>query len=244
MMTSLIASAPRARASTTGVAASVLIHSALILGSVLATSRVVSAAKSPPEQHTLLYVAPPAPSAPIVSPPRATRPKPPAPTAPPPVAPVVVVPMPPAVVLPVIDRIAPLARETAMPVTTLPTGAPAVPTLTSGSVSAGRGPALGDGAPYTDGQVDRAVTLLRSSPPRYPDQLRRLGATGAVLVRFVVGADGQVEPESIAIVDATQDAFGVAVRAALLLSRFRPAEVGGRPVRQLVEQRFTFALDR
>jgi hypothetical protein len=34
------------------------------------------------------------------------------------------------------------------------------------------------------------------------------------------------------------------VREALLHSRYRPAEAGGQPVRQLVEQPFIFKLDR
>jgi Gram-negative bacterial tonB protein. len=36
--------------------------------------------------------------------------------------------------------------------------------------------------------------------------------------------------------------FSDAVRVALMSSRYRPAEVGGKAVRQLVEQAFKFSL--
>ena len=61
-----------------------------------------------------------------------------------------------------------------------------------------------------------------------------------MLARYVVDAEGGVRAPSIEIVAATDSLL--AVRAALRDARFRPAEVGGRPVAQLVEQRFRFAL--
>jgi hypothetical protein len=53
-----------------------------------------------------------------------------------------------------------------------------------------------------------------------------------------------VEPGSISVVDSPNKLFSDAVRASLLNSRYRPAEVGGRSVRQLVEQAFTFRLEK
>jgi protein TonB len=51
-----------------------------------------------------------------------------------------------------------------------------------------------------------------------------------------------VERGTVRVVDATHPAFGEAARAAVAAMRFRPAEVGGRPVRQLVELPFEFRL--
>jgi protein TonB len=53
-----------------------------------------------------------------------------------------------------------------------------------------------------------------------------------------------VEPSSIRFTRSDHDQFDRAVREVLLRSRYVPAEVGGRQVRQLVEQAFAFALKR
>jgi protein TonB len=90
--------------------------------------------------------------------------------------------------------------------------------------------------------VQAAAVPLGEIRPRYPDALRARGADGAVLARYVVGEDGRVRDGSVAIVEATDSLLAASVRAALRTARFRPAEVGGRPVAQLVEQRFLFAL--
>ena len=46
------------------------------------------------------------------------------------------------------------------------------------------------------------------------------------------------------VLEATHDLFTAAVRDALMHARFTPATVGGRKVRQLVEQTFTFSITR
>ena len=74
--------------------------------------------------------------------------------------------------------------------------------------------------------------------------LRSASIEGEVLVRFVVDNQGRVEAASIRILETTHSAFADAVRRWLLRSRYAPAEVAGRPVRQLVEQRVSFALLR
>jgi TonB family protein len=96
---------------------------------------------------------------------------------------------------------------------------------------------------YSENQVDRAVQLTRAAVPRYPDALKSVNVTGEVVVQYVVDQRGRVEPGSIKILSSTHRLFGEAVRRALLEARFRPAEVGGQPVRQLVEQPFIFKLE-
>jgi protein TonB len=51
-----------------------------------------------------------------------------------------------------------------------------------------------------------------------------------------------VERKSVTILSATHEQFARSVREALPRMRFVPAEVAGRKVRQLVEQRFGFEL--
>jgi protein TonB len=93
--------------------------------------------------------------------------------------------------------------------------------------------------------VERPAAALPGAPiARYPESLRRAGIEGEVVLRFVVDSAGRVEPGSITTVRASHPLFDEAVRRALGSTRFAPAEVGGRRVRQLVEQAFTFAIDR
>lgn len=91
--------------------------------------------------------------------------------------------------------------------------------------------------------VDRVVAPASGNgQPEYPAMLRQAAAEGEVHVRFVVDTVGRVEPTSIEIVRATHPLFGAAVQRWLSRNRYLPAEVSGRPVRQVVEQRIEFTL--
>ena len=100
-------------------------------------------------------------------------------------------------------------------------------------------------APLTGREVDREVVLLGPAPrPRYPEALRAAGVDGRVVIRVVVDTVGRVERASLTVVAATHPLFVPAVEQAVARMRFRPAEAGGRRVRQLVEIPFEFVLDR
>jgi TonB family protein len=104
--------------------------------------------------------------------------------------------------------------------------------------------AEGDGI-YTAPMVEKAVVPRPgNAAPLYPAALRSAQIEGAVTARFVVDTTGRAEPSSITIIETTHAAFAEAVRRSLLHARYLPATVGGRPVRQLVEQRFEFSLRR
>ena len=97
--------------------------------------------------------------------------------------------------------------------------------------------------PFFEFQVEKPVSALPgSAPPRYPDILRQAGVEGEVLAQFVVDTTGRAEMGSFKVLKASHDLFGTAVRNALPGMRFIPAEVGGRKVRQLVQQPFSFAI--
>ena len=89
--------------------------------------------------------------------------------------------------------------------------------------------------------VDRQVVPFSSNPsPAYPEALRAARIEGSVSARFVVDTTGSVMMESV-VVDATDHRlFAEAVVEALRRSRFTPAELRGRKVRQLVVQPFLF----
>jgi TonB family protein len=77
---------------------------------------------------------------------------------------------------------------------------------------------------------------------RYPSELQAAGVQGRVIVQFVVDTNGRAEMGTLRVLSASHDGFLPAVRTAVLLTEFSPAEVRGRKVRQLVQQPFTFAL--
>lgn len=96
---------------------------------------------------------------------------------------------------------------------------------------------------YTVGAVDRPVAPRNDNGgPVYPSRLLSAGIEGFVGVRYVVDSTGRVEAGSITILETTHTAFAEAVGKWLLRARYLPAEANGRPVRQLVEQRFAFFL--
>lgn len=111
----------------------------------------------------------------------------------------------------------------------------------------GRGGSLAsptDGV-YTPTLVDKAAAPQPDNPaPVYPPALRSAQIEGTVLATFVVDTLGRAEPATIRFSEATHPQFADAVRQSLLRSRYLPAIVRGRPVRQLVEQRFAFTLTR
>ncbi len=98
---------------------------------------------------------------------------------------------------------------------------------------------------YFGFQVERPARMLPTTvTPVYPDSLRAAGIGGEVHAEFVVDTLGHVEPDMVTITSATDPAFAFAVRTALPNMRFAPAEIGGRHVKQLVQQPFTFEITK
>ena len=94
-------------------------------------------------------------------------------------------------------------------------------------------------------EVEEAATRTAgSAAPAYPGDLVKDGTEGSVYLRFVVDSSGRADVGSIEVIRSTHPAFTQAVRSALPLMMFTPAAVGGRHVRQLVEQNFQFRLTR
>jgi protein TonB len=205
--------------------------------------------KTPPKAKApaKLFKAPPAPK---LAPPRPAQPQPKVPATPALVAPTKV-----ALSLPAVDlKAAPTIGDVVAPPAPEPIRASGI--SREGSVksddgdveggSRGKG-GLGSGSSgkaYDENQVERAVQVTRATPPRYPEALKSVGVEGVVAMRFIVGADGRVEPGSISVIDSPHKLFSDAVRTALLNTRYRPAEAGGHSVRQLVEQSFSFRLEK
>ncbi|HUR91826.1 MAG TPA: TonB family protein [Gemmatimonadaceae bacterium] len=142
---------------------------------------------------------------------------------------------------------APAAEPSVIPATQVPLADPsaavaAEPAATNGDpaapAEAGSGVRSG---PYEVGEVEVPAAPLSKAGPEYPEWAIRNAVSGTVTARFIVDANGRVESD-ITILDSTSPEFTSAVRNFLRRARYRAARVGGRPVRQLVEQRFVFAL--
>lgn len=100
-------------------------------------------------------------------------------------------------------------------------------------------------ATYFEFQVEKPVAQVPGGGmPRYPDVLRQAGVEGEVLVAFVVDENGTADTSTFKVLRSTHELFTGAVKNALPTMRFAPAEVGGRKVKQLVQQPFSFAIVR
>lgn len=83
-----------------------------------------------------------------------------------------------------------------------------------------------------------------SAAPAYPASLKARSIEGVAVVRFVVDTTGRADPASFQLIETNHPLFGAAVRDALPGMKFRPASMGSRKVRQLVEQPFVFRIIR
>jgi protein TonB len=112
-------------------------------------------------------------------------------------------------------------------------------------VEGGKAPVVQSDQPYFEFQVEKPVVPAPgSASPRYPDMLRQAGVEGEVLAQFVVDTTGRAEANSLKILKSSHDLFIQSVRNALPQMKFIPAEVGGRKVKQLVQQPFTFSITK
>lgn len=269
-MTTLLESGARPYGSAKGVALSMALHGGLIAAAIIGTAAVALPSHEKVEEHPIVYVAPPPPAAEPVH----VAPAPPAAKAPrtktvavkraEPPRPRVAQPQPKAAPAPTIAAPTKIAVSIPAPDVKAPVigdivAAPAPDRIDAGGAShrtvsesagevdgsSGRGLNSGSSAKaYSENEVERTVEVVRAPEPRYPDALRSSNVEGAVVMHFIVSADGRVEPGSIAVVSSPNKAFSDAVRTALLSARYRPAQAGGHAVRQLVEQSFSFRLQK
>jgi TonB family protein len=105
---------------------------------------------------------------------------------------------------------------------------------------------VNDNQTYFEFQVEKTVTARAgtASAPKYPAELRAANIEGEVLAQFTVDTAGAPVIETFKVLKSTHDFFTQAVRSALPTMRFEPAQVGGRPVRQVVQMPFTFNLSK
>jgi periplasmic protein TonB len=116
---------------------------------------------------------------------------------------------------------------------------------TSTGVGSGPAPVAISDQPYFESQVEKPVAAAPGSPgPSFPEMLKSTGVEGTVLAQFVVDTTGRADVGTFKVLKADHALFEQAVRNALPRMRFLPAEIGGRKVKQLVQQPFSFTLTR
>ena len=114
------------------------------------------------------------------------------------------------------------------------------PTGRSTYISAPRPPASAKNV-YFEFQVERRAAVVDGGiRPAYPDSLRGTNAEGEVVAQFVVDTAGNPVMSTFKILNGARPLFIESVRTAVRTMKFRPAEVNGRAVSQLVQMPFRF----
>jgi protein TonB len=98
---------------------------------------------------------------------------------------------------------------------------------------------------YFEFQVEKPAEMLAESPkPKYPSVLESSGIAGEVQAQFVVSSSGKADMDSFKVLKSSNELFTQAVKNVLPRMKFSPAMIGGKPVNQLVQQSFQFAVPR
>ena len=98
---------------------------------------------------------------------------------------------------------------------------------------------------YFEFQVEKPAEMLSDSPkPKYPSVLESSGIAGEVQAQFVVSMSGKADMDSFKVLKSSNELFTQAVKNVLPRMKFSPAMIGGKPVNQLVQQSFQFAVPR
>jgi periplasmic protein TonB len=238
MFNNLLESKPKKEKRTGGTMASIVLHSILIAGAVYATANA-AIQNEKPRQEKIDFVETPK-----------EEPPPPKDEPPPPPPPDVVAAPPPPKGFQVLT--APVEIPDVIPEIDLTKKVISEDDFSGKGVAGGVAKGVEGGKaivqtdqPYFEFQVEKPVVPAPgSTSPRYPDMLRQAGVEGEVLAQFVVDTTGRAEAGSLKILKQSHDLFVQSVRNALPNMRFIPAEVGGRKVKQLVQQPFTFSITK
>jgi protein TonB len=114
---------------------------------------------------------------------------------------------------------------------------------TGSGVVGGTGPVTNQ--TYFEFQVEKPAEMLQDSPkPKYPSVLESSGISGEVQAQFVVRLDGKADMDTFKVLKTTNELFTQSVKNVLPRMHFSPAMIGGKPVNQLVQQSFQFAVPR
>ncbi|HVS60810.1 MAG TPA: energy transducer TonB [Gemmatimonadaceae bacterium] len=234
MFNQLIESKPKKQKMAGGTVFSIVLHTVLIAGAVYATARAgVKDEKSKAEKIQFVEM-------------KKEPPK--VPDKPPPPKEVIVKPPPPKgfqvlrapvridIKIPEIDLSKAITNESDF-------SGKGVKGGTGTGIVGGTGPVTNQ--TYFEFQVEKPAEMLQDSPkPKYPSVLESSGIAGEVQAQFVVRMDGKADMDSFKVLKSSNELFTQAVKNVLPRMKFSPAMIGGKPVNQLVQQSFQFAVPR
>jgi protein TonB len=100
------------------------------------------------------------------------------------------------------------------------------------------------GQVFAESVVEERPELLTRPPLQYPDLLRQAGVQGRVLVQAIIDTSGRAEPASVKVVQSPNPGFDQPAKNMILKSLFRPARVHGRAVRVLISLPIDFTIKR
>jgi periplasmic protein TonB len=238
MFNQLIESKRKRQRSIGGSLFSLVAHGVLILAAVKLTTGVTDAAQKKDQKVEFVEIKKPDEPPP---PPKKEAPPPPdAPVTPPPpkgfqtLSPPLEIPN----IVPPIDITRKVTNEADF-------SAKGVKGGVSTGVVGGTGPVEQE-TPYLDFQVEKqAEPAPNQDPPKYPEVLRTAGVEGTVEAQFVVDTTGHADLASFKSMNGeANQLFVKAVKDCLAKARYYPAEIGGKKVRQLVQQQFNFTIKR
>ncbi len=263
MLNQLLESKKSRKRSPAGTFFSVILHSVLIFLAVVATARASGRTIEKPKAEKINFIAVKKAEPPAEKKPEPPKPKPASPK----------VQQPKVVNLPQLPKEVPVAPPQGFKVLTAPVSVPVtIPNIditakvadasdfsgrgvaggTASGVAGGTGDATSKGSlagvdshhVFTEDEVETPAQKIGGESPPYPESLRSSGIEGEVVVQFVVNENGRYESGSLKVLRSSNPAFTAAVKEALPNMRFAAARVGGRKVKQLVEQPFEFHLNR
>ncbi len=90
----------------------------------------------------------------------------------------------------------------------------------------------------TSAEADEAPSLLQPGPKVVPPGMEGIGAR--VRLQFIIGVNGKVEPQSVEVLESSNQVFDDPARRMILQSIYRPARRQGETVRVLVQQGVSF----
>lgn len=91
-------------------------------------------------------------------------------------------------------------------------------------------------------RLDSDPTVIEIPKPNYPSAQRSRLENGAVLLQYVITAEGTVDPTTLQVLYADDIAFAEAAIEVVLKGRFKPALASGRPAPVMVRQRVEFRI--
>ncbi len=104
------------------------------------------------------------------------------------------------------------------------------------------------GETYELGAIEEIPSLTnrahvaRQLERHYPPLLRDAGISGEVVLRFRILTDGTVDSATVRVMQSTHEGFAEPAATVARQARFRPARLGGVPVRVWVEIPLTFSV--